>query len=103
MIALKNGVNPSGLAPQTLLVILVAKDCFADRGYDMTITSLNDSNHADTSRHYQGMAIDFRTRHLPNHAIAREITKEMQERLGRHFMVLFEENHIHVSYKPRKP
>jgi hypothetical protein len=49
------------------------------------------------------MAVDFRTKHLPNDAIAREIAEELRKRLGRHYLVLFEHNHIHVSYKPRKP
>ena len=103
MISLKNGVNPTGLKPETLLIIIIAETEYREEGYDLVITSLNDSTHSDTSRHYQGMAVDFRTRHLANGSKARDITEKIRDRLGRHYLVLFEQNHIHVSYKPRKP
>ena len=102
MIRLKNGVNPTGIKPELLLVLMVADQVYAEAGYECVITSLVDSTHSDTSRHYQGCAVDFRTRHLANGNMAMEITNEIRKRLERHYMVLFEHNHIHVSYKPRK-
>ena len=102
MIRLKTGVNPIGVRPEVLLIIIIAEGVYNEFGEDTIVTSINDSTHSDTSRHYMGMAVDFRTKHLPNDAIAREITEELRERLGRHYLVLFEHNHIHVSYKPRK-
>jgi len=103
MFKLKTGVNPTGIKAELLLVIMVANEVYRDRGYDCVVTSINDSTHSQTSRHYQGCAVDFRTRNFPNDGIAREVTEEIRQRLGRHYMVLFERNHIHVSYKPRKP
>ena len=103
MLSMKVGVNPIGVRPEILLAVMIAEGVFAEEGYDCIVTSFNDSVHSDTSRHYLGMAIDFRTKHLPNDAIAREIAEELRKRLGRHYLVLFEHNHIHVGYKPRKP
>jgi hypothetical protein len=103
MIRLKTGVNPIGVRPEVLLIIMIADQVYTEYKHACIVTSINDSTHSDTSRHYQGMAVDFRTKHLPNDAIAREIAEELRKRLGRHYLVLFEHNHIHVSYKPRKP
>jgi hypothetical protein len=102
MTSLKTGVNPIGIRPEVLLAIHIAEGIYKEKGYSLSITSINDSKHADTSRHYQGMAVDFRTRDF-NGGVAKEITEELRKRLGRHYMVLFEYNHIHVSYKPKKP
>lgn len=71
-------------------------------GYECVATSINDSIHHETSRHYQGMAIDFRIRHLPDD-LSFEISEEIKHRLGKHYYVRLESDHIHVSYKPRKP
>ena len=99
---LKDGVNPVGIKPEVNLIIQVADSVYREKGYELVITSLNDSTHSDTSRHYQGMAVDFRTRHLRNND-PQIITQLIKERLGKQFLVLFERNHIHISYKPRRP
>lgn len=101
MVTLKTGVNPIGLRPEILLAIIVADNIYKAEGFDLVITSLNDSAHADTSRHYQGMAVDLRTRDFSGE-IARMITVKLRAALGRQYLVLNEPNHIHISYKPRK-
>lgn len=102
MIKLKHGVNPASLTTQILLAIIVARDLYAEHDYELVVTSLNDSDHAQTSRHYLGAGVDFRTRMMAA-GTAKEITEELRKRLGRHYLVLFEHNHIHVGYQPRKP
>lgn len=99
---LKSGVNPVGIRPEILLVMFIADGIYRGHGHECVVTSLNDSVHSDTSRHYQGMAVDFRTRDFSGD-VAREITEELRVALGRNYLVLNEGNHIHVSYKPRKP
>ena len=103
MMKLKVGVNPTSLKPEIMLAIMVAKEVYTEHGYDFVITSLNDSTHSQTSRHYQGMAVDLRTRMFHNGGVAKEITDEIRARLDRHYLVLFEHNHIHIGYQPRKP
>ncbi|MBW1812506.1 MAG: hypothetical protein JRJ39_02190 [Deltaproteobacteria bacterium] len=99
---LKHSVNPVGLKPEMILALLVVDGVYSGSGSDCILTSINDSFHFETSRHYQGMAIDFRIRHLPAGA-AVDISNEISRRLGIHYNVRLESDHIHISYKPRKP
>ena len=99
---LKSGVNPIGLKPEMILGCLIVDAVYAKAGYECVATSINDSDHAATSRHYQGMAVDFRINHLPS-GYALQISNSIQDALGIQYYVLLESNHIHVSYKPRKP
>jgi len=101
MLRLKNDVNTIGIRPEILLAIMVADGIYQAEGFELVITSLNDSTHADTSRHYQGMAVDFRTRDFTG-AIARHITEKLRQALGRHYFVLNESDHIHIGYQPRQ-
>lgn len=102
MLSLKTGANPVGMTPQIIFAIIVAEDIYADEGFDLVVTSINDSQHADTSRHWSGDAVDLRTREFSGD-IARRIVEKLRRALPRHYLVLFESNHIHISYKPKKP
>lgn len=102
MIRLKHSVNPIGVRAEMILGLMVAEDVYTDYGHECVVTSLNDSTHSKTSRHYQGMAADLRTRHLPSDGVAKNITDEIRKRLGRHYLVIFEHNHIHIGYQPQK-
>jgi hypothetical protein len=99
---LKHSVNPIGLKPEMLLALMIVNDVYKDAGGECIPTSINDSTHHETSRHYQGMAIDFRTRNLPMGSDI-QIYNEIVTRLGKHYSARLESDHIHVSYKPRKP
>lgn len=101
MIKLKHGANPIGIRPEILLAVMVAEGIYKAAGFELVLTSINDSAHADTSRHYQGMAVDFRTREFSGE-VGRTITEQLRQALGRQYLVLNESNHIHVSYKPRR-
>ena len=78
---------------------------------DLTVCSLNDGDHSLTSLHWDGRAADLRIRNpivddasdtLPD-GEALEVTEQIEDRLGRHFDVILEDDHIHVEYQPRKP
>jgi hypothetical protein len=99
---LKHGVNPVGLKTEMLLGGFIVDGVYRDYSWECVATSMNDSIHHETSRHYQGMAIDFRIRHLPA-GVAEDISNEIRRRLGKHYYVRLESDHIHVSYKPRNP
>lgn len=99
---LKQGVNPIGIKNEMILGNQIVEGVYADWGYECVATSINDSDHDEVSRHYQGMAIDYRVRHLiEKHK--QEIEDEIKRRLGRHYKVIRKPLYIHVSYKPRKP
>jgi hypothetical protein len=67
----------------------------------LVCTSLNDSIHKDGSLHYQGLAVDLRTRDL-NHTstIAWYIrVRDGLDPLG--FDCLLERDHLHIEYDPK--
>ena len=104
MISLKAGVklqgSQGGLQPQILLAIVVADQVYRDHGYNLIITSGSDGKHKVGSLHYQGQAVDLRTRHVPAERIPL-IAKVLHERLGSDFDVVVEKDHIHLEYDPK--
>lgn len=66
---------------------------------DALITSARDGEHKTDSLHYSGKAIDLRTRDMDT-GIARKVTRDIQNELGRDYDVILEHNHIHLEYDP---
>lgn len=64
---------------------------------DMMITSGNDSRHMPGSKHYTDEALDFRTKTLTK-TQQRALADTVQRRLGRHYDVVLESDHLHVEY-----
>ena len=86
------------LALQTMLAESV---CPAD---GLVITSLNDSTHAPTSRHYTGEAWDLRVHAFSSDRLVQRFAELYQERLGEQFTILYESPstanaHLHVQVK----
>lgn len=77
--------------------------------YEMIVTSANDSTHSPASRHYAGLALDFRTwLTLTNHVqipmeYKQEFVEAIRKELGNKYFLLAEPSHIHFSYKPGAP
>lgn len=103
MISIKDGVTLLGLQPQMIVALLAVYAIFQKRGVDLVITAGNDGAHSETSEHYGGRALDFRTNNLPHpRADGPDIAGELVTALGRDFQVLFEGDHLHVAYKPKR-
>lgn len=105
MFQLKHSVELDDLRPQITLAILVAKDVYSTLGYDLTITSANDSKHSTTSLHYSGQAIDLRVRGMSQSEM-KSVSELIRERLTMHFDVSLESSttsnaHIHIEYQPK--
>jgi len=64
----------------------------------LTVTSALDGVHKTGSLHYQGLAIDIRSRTLPDELT---IANELRDDLGPDYDVLLERDHIHIEYDPR--
>lgn len=96
----KSGVKLHGIQPQAILAAIIAKDVYAAHGYELTITSVNDSTHGAKSLHYSGLAIDLRTRDVQQ-ADWQTIVEEIKTRLGTEFDVILESDHIHIEWDPR--
>ncbi len=63
---------------------------------DVMITSGSEGQHAPTSRHYSGEAIDIRTRNLKSPEAFRKL---YEVALGPKFRVLNEGDHLHAQVK----
>ena len=101
MIKLKDDtINPRGLSTEALLGIIITERVLAEFDSDLTIASLNDGKHSKTSRHYSGDAWDVRTWGIKGKEEI--VCQRLREALGKHYFVLFEGDHIHISYKPQR-
>lgn len=107
VLSVKPGVKFKDLQPQMVIACFVVYTIYAKYGYDSVITSGNDSSHSKNSLHYQGRALDFRTRHIvdaknnPDLAKCNLLAREIRDSLGPDFDVLFENDHIHVEFDPK--
>jgi hypothetical protein len=100
---LKEGVHPHGIEPELLLGLVVAQSVWHDLSLpDLVVTSLLDGQHSTTSLHYAGAAADLRTNNLDSTQIG-NAAQELKARLGLHYDVLIEPDHIHLEFQPRKP
>lgn len=96
-----SSVKIQGIRTELLFGLIVADQVYKEYGKELVITSLNDGNHSVTSLHYSGCAADLRTNYFtPNECI--KVEHEIKERLGIDYDVIFETNHIHLEYQPRK-
>ena len=102
MIRLKDDtVVLTGLRPEMLFAIRVAEAVYDP--VDLVITSVNDGRHSATSLHYAGCAVDIRTRNLPSEIAAVDVAAQIKDALNIDFDVLFEGDHIHIEWQPRRP
>lgn len=72
----------------------------------VTVTSANDSQHSHNSRHYIGLALDFRSRRYGwSEDKSQQVAHELQRSLGDEYFVLneYSKSHIHVEYRPHEP
>lgn len=67
MIKFKQGVTWQGVTPEIVLAIIAVGGIIAPMALDSTcwITSIRDSDHSASSRHYLGEAFDCRSKNLP--------------------------------------
>jgi hypothetical protein len=105
---LKPGVTLTGLQPQMALAAPIIADVYAVLGVDAVITSSNDGEHMAGSKHYEGLALDFRTRELSADD-QQALLAMVREALGTdpanpgEFDVVLEATHLHVEYDPELP
>ena len=94
-----NTVQLSGCTLHAFEAICAAANVWSRQGLDaLVITSARDGDHRPGSMHYQGDAIDLRSRNLPDAFSARD---RLQTLLGDEYDVVLEADHIHVEYDPR--
>lgn len=106
-VAWKDSVDPQGVSLQIVRAIVMAAGVWARHGKPLTLTSLNDSRHSARSLHYEGKAVDLRTRDEgPSYAqwppeMKERLATELRAGLGSDYDVVVERTHIHVEFDPK--
>jgi hypothetical protein len=95
---MKPGVNLNGLRSEMVVALLIADGVFGKHG--VIVTSATDGKHGRGSLHYVGLAVDLRTRHLPQ-GVAAHLKGKLAEALGPQYDVVLEKTHLHVEYQPK--
>jgi hypothetical protein len=105
-LAVKSSARFKAITP-ALLRILQGVFLVAQRTTDVSelvITSVNDSEHMDGSRHYSNEALDLRVRNLPSDLARQRLQAQLRAELGPAFTVLYEHagtpnQHLHIQVK----
>ena len=95
---IKSGVDLRGLTPQMAIAYTIACRCYGQ--YDCVITSASDGKHGPNSLHYNGQALDLRTRHINGQGLQLVVDK-LKEALGSQFDVVLESDHMHLEWQPK--
>lgn len=97
---LKEGVIWRDMHPSMWYARKVAEEaCETVFGRECIVTSARDGTHSEHSLHYEGRAMDIRTRDQPEAEI-QVCASWLRARLGPDFDVVVEKTHIHVEFDP---
>ena len=98
---IKDGVDLRGLKPQMAVAYTIAAMLYQKHGAQpCVITSAGDGTHGPNSLHYQGLALDLRTRSVIP-AMLTSIVRDLKFALGAQFDVVEEVDHIHIEFDPK--
>lgn len=94
----KRGVlfHPDMLHNPHMMTILFVVRGSCPGVYTPTITSGTDGTHKRHSKHYKGLALDFRIRDYPGYS--QRWTDRIRRNLGDKYYVELEPDHIHIQY-----
>lgn len=97
---LKTGIKIAGLQPELILGLFIADGISQKEfGRELTVTSIIDGVHMKGSKHYLGMAADFRTYDMQVGAAPALVTR-LKECLDSWYDIVLESDHIHFEYDP---
>lgn len=103
MIFIKRRVDLAGLRPEMMPVLINANELARDQQVDLWITSCRDGKHGRGSLHYVGLALDLRSKNLPDKA---GFIRALAKSLGAQYDVILEaegkrNEHFHVEFQPK--
>ena len=100
----KDSVRFDHLHGAIVLALIRAERIFdAEAGADCWLTSGNDSQHMDGSKHYDGRAVDLRVHNIASEADRLLVFSRLKASLGPQFTVLYEDPagpnaHYHIQF-----
>lgn len=95
----KDGVALDGLRIQMWPVLEIAAQIWRAAGQQLVVTSTTGGRHGKGSRHYDGLAVDLRTRYFSDEERVR-VLDQLRAALGDEYDVVLERTHMHVEYDP---
>lgn len=98
MMRIKKNVLIFGIRPEINVALQVAHSVYNSYGYELTITSGTEGPHSRGSLHFQGLAVDLRTRNVETR-MHQALRDEIADRLTSEFDVVLEDDHIHIEYQ----
>lgn len=103
MIRYKHGVIYDGINPVIIQALEAIEPIFNEYGLPIVVTSAFDGKHKNGSLHYQGLAVDVRTRHiLENHLITILLRiKAVLRALDKRYQAIYEKTHLHIEFDRR--
>lgn len=98
----KPGVSTSLITFEAIRIIQVVSSAYQNVvGRVPVVTSWMDGKHIKGSRHYDGLALDFRIWGLTEEQ-KRLIGAEIAAQIGEEFDIVFEPTHLHVEFDPKR-
>lgn len=98
-------ISDDSVKPHTVQAIalgfIICSQVLEFFGCDCRLTSLDDKKHGRNSLHNIGHAWDIGIKDFPSVINPKDVVIELKKRLGRHYDVVLESDHIHVEYQPR--
>ncbi len=98
---LKKGVDQRDVHPTIWYALGLVEGIYRINAVKLVVTSLRDGKHKEGSKHYDGLAVDLRTKNVAIgllDAVYRSV-RNVLEPYG--FDVVLEKDHIHVEYDPK--
>lgn len=102
---IKQGVRIEGIQPELLLGHNEVQEIFRKYKTPLVITSVVDGVHMTGSLHYDGQAIDYRSKNIPTTELKQAILRECREVLGENYDFILESlgkpnEHFHLEFDP---
>lgn len=97
----KAGVDLTGVSWRMFLASILIEPIFIAHGAQLVITSGVDGTHMQNSKHYEGLALDYRTRDMNEDDVKSVAVSCMNLLAPMGYDVVLETDHIHIEYDPK--
>lgn len=96
---LKDGAELNGVSWRMFFVAIIIEPIFFKRGVELVLTSGTDGEHSEYSLHYEGLALDVRSRDVNDPATVLTEIRQRIEPLG--YAAILEGTHFHIQWTAR--